>query len=427
VQHGPRGVPATEYGFRVPSDPLLPPALLTRYADAIVKTSLALAKGYSLVVQGEHDHRELLVAVAESAYRAGARYVDVLVADPRVARARLQHGSDEALGAVSPWVMRRLRETVKPHGAFAVITGQAEGGYLDGIPPQRIGLDYTRAAKATTFLRTAQLGMKARWTIVGWPTDYWATQVYPELTPLEGKQRLAGELLSFCRLTDEDGKGASGWLRHLRAIARRSDRLTRIGLAQLELRGPGTELRLGLVPGTCWLGGQEEMPGGTRFAPNMPTEETYTSPDARASEGTFSCTFPLWFRGRLIEGLSGELRSGRLVRLDAHSDADRDFVAAYLDSDANGRRLGEVALVDGSSRIGQTGRVYFNTLLDENAAAHIAFGNGFGKTRSQTPARGVNRSVTHLDVMIGSPELEVTGVDARGRRVPLIRDGAWRI
>lgn len=413
--------------MRVPWDSLLPPESLDRYANAIVRASLAIGKGDTLVVQGEHEHRELLIAVATSAYRAGARYVDVVVVDPLVARARLRYGSDEALGAISPWAMRRLRETVKPHAAIASIAGHAETGYLDGIPPKRIGLDYTRAAKATTFLRNAQLNTRARWTVAGWPTDYWAGKVYPELPALEGKQRLAQDLLHFCRLTDDDGKGAAGWLRHLRAIARRAGKLTELGLTRLELRGPGTELDLGLVPGTRWNGGQDELPDGTKIAPNMPTEETYTSPDARATEGTFACTFPLWFRGRLIEGLRGELRGGRLVRLEADSDEDRDFVAAYLDTDANGRRLGEVALVDTSSRIGQSGRVYYNTLLDENAAAHIAFGSGFGNTRSAKPARGINRSTTHLDVMIGSSELEVAGVDARGRRVALIHDGVWQI
>jgi aminopeptidase len=411
----------------MPSDSVLPAASLARYADAIVKTSLALAKGDTLVVHGEHEHRELLVALAGSAYRAGARYVDVVVADPLVTRARLQHAADDALGAISPWMMRRLRETVKPHGAIAAITGQAEGGYLDGIPPKRIAIDYSRAARSTTFLRTAQLNMSARWTVAAWPTDYWAGQVYPKLPALAGKRRLGEDLLRFCRLTDDDGKGASGWLRHLRAITRRAEKLTRLGLRRLELRGPGTELDLGLVAGSLWLGGQEEMPDGRKVAPNMPTEETYTSPDARATEGVFACTFPLWFRGRLVEGLRGEFRGGRLVRLDADSDEDRDFVAAYLDTDANGRRLGEVALVDSSSRIGQAGRIYFNTLLDENAAAHIAFGSGFRNTRSQKPVRGVNDSATHLDVMIGSPELEATGVDARGRRVPVIRDGSWQI
>jgi aminopeptidase len=192
-------------------------------------------------------------------------------------------------------------------------------------------------------------------------------------------------------------------------------------------RGPGTELDVGFVPGTRWLGGPETLVDGKTQAPNMPTEEVFTSPDARATSGTFCCTFPLSFRGRLIHGLRGEFSNGRLVRLEADSDDDRDFVAAYIDTDRMGRRLGEVALVDASSRIGQTGRIYYNTLLDENAAAHIAFGAGFGGTRSETPARGVNRSSMHLDVMIGSPELEATGIDSRGRRIPLIRKGAWQI
>jgi aminopeptidase len=347
--------------------------------------------------------------------------------DPLVMRARLLHGSDDALGAVTPWARRRFREMASPHGAIAQITGEGEGGYLDGVPPERIATDYSRAAKQVSSLRRAQLNMQARWTIAGWPTDYWAGQVYPGLDPLKAKRRLARDLLSFCRLTDKDGKGTSGWRQHLRTLSRRSARLTKLGLTRVELRGPGTELDIGLVGDTRWVGGPETLVDGRTLAPNMPTEETFTSPDPRRTNGTFRCTFPLSFRGRMIQGLRGEFSNGRLVRLDADSDADRDFVAAYLDADRGGRRLGEVALVDASSRIGQTGRIYYNTLLDENAAAHIAFGSGFGGTRSETPARGVNRSAIHLDVMIGSPKLEATGFNARGRRIPLIHEGSWQI
>ena len=408
-------------------EPLLPPESLARYADAIVRASLGIGKGDTLVVQVEPEHRELLVAVAESGYRAGAQFVDVVTIDPLVMRARLLHGSDEALGALAPWSRRRFREIAGPNGALAAISGEGDAGYLDGVPPKRIATDYSRRAKHLAFLRRAQLNLRSRWTIAGWPTDYWAGQVYPELEPLEAKRRLAGDLLSFCRLADGDGKGASGWLRHVRALSRRSAKLSKLGLERLELRGPGTELDVGFVAGTRWLGGQEELVDGRMLASNMPTEEVFTSPDPRVTSGTFRCTFPLSFRGRLIQGLRGEFSNGRLVRLEADSDDDRDFVAAYIDTDRMGRRLGEVALVDASSRIGQTGRVYYNTLLDENAAAHIAFGSGFGGTRSETPARGVNRSTIHLDVMIGSPELEATGVAARGRRIPLIREGAWQI
>jgi aminopeptidase len=408
-------------------DPLLPPASLARYADAIVRASLGLENGDTLVVQGEPEHRELLVAVAESAYRAGARFVDVVTGDPLVLRARLMHGSDDALGALSPWSRRRLREASGPHGALAHIAGEGETGYLDDVPPGRIATDYSRLAKQLGFLRRAQRDLRARWIIVGWPTDHWAGQVYPELEPLQAKRRLAGDLVRFCRLTDEDGKGTSGWVKHLRTLNRRSERLTKLGLARLELRGPGTELDVGFVEGTRWLGGFDTLVDGRKLAANMPTEEVFTSPDPRQTTGTFRCTFPLSFRGRLVHGLRGEFSKGRLVRLEADSDDDRDFVAGFIDTDRMGRRLGEVALVDASSRIGQTGRIYYNTLLDENAAAHIAFGSGFGGTRSETPARGLNRSAIHLDVMIGGPKLEATGFDVRGRRIPLIREGAWQI
>jgi aminopeptidase len=408
-------------------EPLLPPASLARYADAIVRASLGIEPGDTLVVQGEPEHRELLVAVAESAYRAGARFVDVVTLDPLVMRARLVHGSDDALGALSPWSRRRLREASGPHGALVHIAGEGEAGYLDGVPPARIAADYTRLARQLGFLRRAQLDLRARWVIAGWPTDHWAGQVYPELEPTQGKRRLADDLVGFCRLADEDGKATSGWVKHLRTLSRRSARLTKLGLSRLELRGPGTELDVGFVEGTRWLGGFDTLVDGRKLAANMPTEEVFTSPDPRQTFGSFRCTFPLSFRGRLIHGLRGEFSKGRLVRLDADLDDDRDFVTDFIDTDRMGRRLGEVALVDASSRIGRTGRVYYNTLLDENAATHIAFGSGFGGTRSETPARGLNRSAIHLDVMIGGPELEATGFDASGRRIPLIREGAWQI
>ena len=407
--------------------PLLPADSLARYADAIVRASLSIGKGDTLVVQGQPEHRELLAAVAESAYRAGAKFVDVVTADPLVVRARLLHGTDDAIGTLSPWGRRRLREVSGPRGALASIAGEGEGGYLDGVPPARIATEQARLAEKTAFARRAQLNMRSRWTIAAWPTDHWAGQVYPKLDPLKAKRRLARDLLHFCRLTDEDGKGTSGWTAHLRTLSRRSAKLTKLGLRRLELRGPGTALDLGLPADTRWAGGPEKLADGRVIAPNMPTEEVFTSPDPRQTTGTFRCTRALSFRGRLIHGLRGEFSNGRLVRLEADSDDDRDFVAAYIDSDRAGRRLGEVALVDGSSRIGRTGRTYYNTLLDENAASHIAFGAGFGGTRAEKPPRAVNRSTMHLDVMIGSPKLEVTGIGARGRRIPLIREGAWQI
>ena len=399
-----------------------------RYADAIVKASLGVGKGDFLLVQGHPEHREIVVATAAAGYRAGATTVDVTYYDPLVDRAHYEYGSKESLGQVSPWALGRMRELVKPYGARAVTTGEVDHGYLDGIDPKRIAADTAGVAAKTKFYRRANLDLNARWTGAAWPTDYWASQVYPELSRLAGKRKLAQDFLWFCRLTDADGSGARGWLEHVKAIARRSAKLTRLGLVGLELRGPGTKLDVKLTPGARWLGGQEQTAAGVKIAPNMPTEESFTSPHATGTNGTFACTFPLTFQGKRIEGLRGEFSNGRLVQLDAKKAADRDFVASYIDSDpsGNGRRLGEVALVDSTSRIGQSGRTYFHTLLDENAAAHIAFGAGFGGTRPKG-TRGLNRATIHLDVMIGSPDFEVTGLTEKGKRVPVITGGLWQI
>jgi aminopeptidase len=412
----------------VEGERILEPEQLRRYADAIVKASLGVKRGDTLVVLGEVAHRELMLAVSEAGFRAGAVTVDLDYTDPLHYRSRLLHGSADARKNISPWRMRHYRELVKPTSARAAINGMADPGYLDGVPPKRIAESQAAVAAQLKWFQKANLEMSARWTIAGWPTDYWAKQVYPELSPLEGKRKLAQDFLWFCRLSDEDGTGSTAWLDHVKAIARRSAKLTRLQLSAVELRGPGTELDVKLTPGTRWLGGQEQNKHGAKIAPNMPTEETFTSPHADGTNGTFTCTFPLTFQGRVIHGIAGEFRNGKLVRIDAATKEDRDFLVAYIDSDpsGHGRKLGEVALVDATSRIGQSGRMYYDTLMDENAAAHIAFGAGFGGTRDGT-TRGLNNSTIHLDVMIGGPDFEVTGITATGKRSPLIAGGLWQI
>jgi aminopeptidase len=393
-----------------------------------VTRSLSVAPRETVLIQAAPEHRELAVAVASAAYRAGATTVDVQYIDVLVRRARLLHASDSALGRVSPWAQRRLTELAKPSSARVTIVGETNRGYLDDIPAWRIRLDLARAAYQTASYRRATFDMHTRWTCVAWPTDLWASDVYPELSPLQGKRELASALMWFCRLTEEDGKDSSGWANHIAMIDKRSAKLTALRFVSIELEGPGTSLRLPLSPATRWAGGVERTPHGVSFAANMPTEETYTSPDPRSAEGEFTCTYPLAFGGRLIQGIRGEFRSGRLVSLAAAGEQESDFVINYLDSDpsGNGRRLGEVALVDSDSRIGQSGRTYFLNLLDENAASHIALGAGFGHTRLQ-PSRDVNRSSIHLDLTIGSPDLEVVGATSEGQRIPVIRGGLWQI
>jgi len=324
-----------------------------------------------------------------------------------------------------------LRASVKPESASLWIAGESDPGALDGIPGKRVAADLTRwQERFTDVMRASRLG-KRRWAIAAWPTPAWAESVYPELDPEAAQRRLARDLLHFCRLDGNDPPGMGGLREHLKGLSRRANKLTRLGLRSIELRAFGTKLTATLHPDGVWGGGGVKTFFGKPIAPNLPTEECFTSPIASGTEGTFRCTRPLMIHGRLIEGIAGEFRGGRLVRLETAKKADREFLAGFLFSVRNADRLGEIPLVDSSSRIGRAGRTFNNTLLDENAAAHMAFGSGFEHTRTgheTTKARrGVNQSHVHVDVMIGSDELEAIGVNARGRRISLIAAGAWQV
>jgi len=410
---------------------LLDPESIGRYADCIVKGCLSLGDGHDLILTCQPAHRELAVAIVEAAYRAGARSVETVLMDPYLRAARVRSAPDAVLGYVTPWQAARFRSQVKPETATCLISGESLPGALDGLPVERLVADATRPLeRLKDVLREARKG-KRRWTIAAWPSEGWASQVYPKLDPLRAQRKLARDLLSFSRLGPDDPPGIKGWTQHLTRLDRRAQKMTKLALQRIELRGPGTELDMRLAPGTVILGGSEVNAYGFRTGPNIPTEEVFTSPEAAATEGTFRCSRPLAFQGRVIEGITGEFCGGRLKRIDASKPKDRDFLAGYLGSIKNADRLGEVAFVDSSSRIGQSKKVFFNTLLDENAASHIAFGSSFPKTRAADPSargdRGLNRSQTHLDVMIGTDDMEITGIDAKGKRIPLIADGVWQI
>jgi aminopeptidase len=401
----------------------LPPHELARYADALVRGAVGLRRGDTLIVNGEPGHRELLVALVEAGYRAGAKLADVHLTDPYVRAAQLRSSPRGSLGLVPPWREKLLRERERPEVAAINVFAETEPEALQDIDPARVGREAVATARQLPWLRPGDA--RRRYAIVAWATSAWARRVYPTVSPETARRRLARDLLAFCRVGPDDPPGWQGLKAHLDAIDRRGKRLTKLGLRRLELRGPTVELTLGLPETAVWLGSRERNQHGIAFAANVPTEENCISPDASAVEGTFRCTRPVLVQGRVLEDVRGEFRAGRLVRLDAKGQGG-DFLRRYLGSVENADRLGEIALVDGSSRIGQADRLYYNALLDENAVAHMAFGDGFAQTRS-TGRKGLNRSELHLDVMIGGDELEATGVDARGRRISLIGDGLWQV
>ena len=405
------------------------PDELRRYAEMIVRGCIASRRGDTLIVRSAIAHRELAAALAEVAYAAGALAVDVEYDDPRVYAARIVHGSEKALGRRTSWQRERMRALGTENVAIVQIMGESELDVTADLPPERVAEDSKRLGSGPEMARIRRES-RLRGTICAWPTDDWAARVFPGLDPEQGKRKLAQDLLSFCRVGPKDPPGHKGWTQHLATLRRRATKLTKLDLKELHVRDEGTDLRLRIAPYSMWRGGGEQDHWGRQIAMNVPTEECFISPDAAATEGTFRCSRPRSFGGRVLEGLAGEFRGGRLVRLKAKRESDRDWFARYLAAIPNAERLGEMALVDSSSRIGQTGLIYYNGLLDENAAAHMAFGSGFAKTRTVPIGRkrhGVNRSKTHIDVMIGTDALDADGISHAGRRIPLVTDGTWRI
>jgi aminopeptidase len=402
------------------------PDELQRYAEMIVKGCVAFRRGDTLLELVSFGHRDLAVAIAEAAYRSGALAVDASYDDNRVYAAKIRHASKDALGHQTPWKIAQWRALGDETVAIVQVMGEYEPEVVSDLTPERVAAD---SAGRNRYVSRIRREARLRGTICAWPTDEWARRVFPELEAKKAMRKLARELLWFCRLGPDDPPGHKGWTQHLAALRRRASKLTKLDLKELHVRDDGTDLRLKIAPYSMWRGGGEQDHWGRQIAMNVPTEECFISPDAAATEGTFRCSRPRSFGGRMIEGLSGEFRGGRLVRLKAKREADRDWLARYFAVTPNADRLGEIALVDASSRIGQTGRTYYNGLLDENAAAHMAFGSGFAKTRTVpigAKRYGVNRSKTHIDVMIGTNALNADGITQTGKRVSLVSDGSWQ-
>ena len=403
----------------------LVPEDVERYARAIVFDALRMKAGDTLFVECEAAHRELVVALATACYRAGID-IDVHYEEPLVLRARLLYAPDALLGKATLWSRNRKRASVGPDAGYLWVASASDPGALADVPPERLALDERRRTSHFRWLMRADETLERKWCIVNFPTDGWASQVYPELGLDEARDRLFDDLRSFVRVGPHDPDGA--WAKHAEDLVQLASMLAERKLRSIRYHGSGTDLEVALIEGARWCAGAQASPYGDVVSVNLPTEEVFTSPDRRSAAGTFTCSRPLSVSGRVIEGIHGEFSGGRLRRIDCDREEDATYLRELLAA-RGGDRIGEIALVDARSRIGATGRVYWSSLLDENAASHFAFGLGFPTTvlpdGDAAARRLVNACDIHLDVMIGTPEQQVTGTDARGRAVPVIRDGSF--
>jgi aminopeptidase len=378
-------------------------------------------EGQVVAVGAELGQQELARAVAAAAYRRGARYVDVLYFDPYVKRARIENADADTLDYVPPWLSARLLALADRGEARIALQGVVSPNALDGLDPARLGRDRLPWLKEVGRVISERA---TNWTIVPCPHPAWAKLIFPELAEDEAYERLWSELWHILRL-DEPDPGAA-WDERTAALKESASRLTERHFDALEFEGPGTELTIGLLPTSSWGAGDFVTRSGIRHLPNLPTEEVFTSPDPVRTEGHVTSTKPLVLKdGTIVRGLRVRFEAGRATAIDA--DENAATLRGQTEADYGAARLGEVALVDRQGRIGPLGTVFYDTLLDENSASHIAFGHGFAFAVAEEDAGRINDSGIHIDFMIGSPELEVTGVTPSGERVPVLRKGDWQI
>jgi aminopeptidase len=410
------------------ASPAVDPVKLDKLAEVAIRVGLQLQPGQDLVLTAPVSALALVRRIAHHAYKAGAGIVTPILSDEELSLTRYRDARDESFDRAPGWLYEGMAKAFSGNAARLAVVGD-NPMLLSEQDPAKVA----RANRANSMAYKPALekitGFDVNWNIVSYPGASWARLVFPDDPEDIAIGKLAEAIFSASRVNEDDPVAA--WGAHNAALRARHGWLNQQGFSSLHFAGPGTDLVVGLADGHRWKGGASEAKNGVTCNPNIPTEEVFTAPHATRVEGHVRSTKPLAHQGTLIENIEVKFEAGRIV--DAHATRGAEVLGKVLDTDEGARRLGEVALVPHSSPISASGLLFYNTLFDENAACHIALGqcyadcfiDGKSLTPEEIAARGGNKSLVHIDWMIGSDEIDVDGVTHGGTRVPVLRKGEW--
>jgi len=411
---------------------------LDKYAEVILKIGLNLQPGQRLLIgwpaAGLYgtsiEVAPLVRKIATQAYQMGSPLVHVLWNDDQLRLIRFQHAQPDTLEEFPAWRAQAAIDAARAGDAVLRINSQ-DPDLLADQDPQLISRFNAVNARHIRPFSQLQTRNAVPWVAVTAPVDGWTQKLFPDLPADQAQARFWDALFQICRINTPDPVAA--WREHIAALVSRRDILNARRYSGLKLTGPGTDLTLGLPQQHTWNGATMRTQGGIDFTANIPTEEVFTTPHAGQTEGVVTMSKGFSYGGTVIEGLRLAFSGGRVTSVTA--SAGESYIRQVLEIDEGARRLGEVALVPHSSPISQMGMLFHSTLIDENAASHLALGRGFrfameggaAMSAQEFAAAGGNDSLVHIDCMVGSGEMDVDGITADGRSEPIMRAGEWAL
>ncbi len=401
---------------------------IDKLAYLSIKRGVSLKKGQNLLITAPLESLELVRKITEYAYKEGATIVTPLFSDSEITLSRFKYANNESFDYAANWLYNGMGEAFDNNTARMAIAGD-DPMLLSDMDPEKVSRSNKANAIAYKPARERITEFKINWNIISWPGKSWAKRVFPNMDQSEAVNKLGDAIFHASRVTSDDP--VAEWDIHNKKLREKTNWLNEMNFSSIHYSGPGTSLEVGLADDHEWMGGASEAQNGIICNPNIPSEEVFTTPHALKVNGKVCSTKPLSYQGSLIEDIAVEFKDGKIIK--AKASKGENVLLKVLDSDEGSRRLGEVALVPNSSPISQLGITFYNTLFDENAASHIALGQCYSKcfkgkknlTKDEIQARGGNSSIIHIDWMIGSGNVDVSGKDKNGNIIPVFKQGEW--